>query len=1019
MAFFTKKTKGAVSIFLVIILVPMLTIASVFVDASRITLSRSILNSAGDLSLNTVLTQYDADLNDFYGMMASAQSIDEFLLIVNDYFETSIASQGIDTTNAKNYANKITGIFTGDTEVDDLLRIELAEEDSFSVTKVENGSLANPALIKTQVVEFMKYRSPINASVDLFNKFTDASDELDDCKDNADLIDKKQKFYETEGELCEIAYEAYSNIKQFSELGITKTYVNDMKTHIASYKQKYKTIHKKIVMDLYNTQGIGKFDQKEIDVSPTANKYSSEEEASASDIEDCLKDVCASLEDYFSKKEAFDNTTFLSYSSSTYDIQYWVQMVDFMKSNHSYSNYYEAANDLCKDFADLENAVDNAEDDALDSEVTLGEYDNVNATGEKTLSEHYSTLSSQFSGVKTNYISASGYKYNVITERLNRISNKAINAGDTKTTSTNTDIEAIYNEINGYYDKVVEGSELLVKAMTALSDLKDKIKEYDEDRETWKDAANKYDSDLAKSDREEIDAIEEGKEYGSVSTDNIDKLNQRVNNINSFLGTLRTGMEETKYNQCLLVTTDTSTTIPLVSYANVKDVSGIEESKIKLLKSELTQYASDSFKFSESDKIETVNITSNNNPDIEKVNEPDLYKWLVKKFKNYNTEKAEQGKKDYKAEKEKGEEEVKDVGTEGTASNNNQINECENLPSDSFEALVDDAKVTSSISKVAKFVSDLFGNFGDTMGKGAINVRDDLYVTDYITSMFSFDTYENEGKYGLLSDAEKKKVDLSNYTSKYSSVKDKWESTEVTDTWNKTLTNKMIDGTYNWSYQNEAEYIMYGGSNAKNKVSAYGSIFMIRFALNLPADFSWYWGMGNAEGREVNGIANGISAATSGVVPAALVKLAICLALTAAESAYDLACLQAGLPVIFVKRAADLSVRLNRTKGTVSTEGKFTMQYSDYLKLLLFIKLLDSDKANGIYARIADVVQVNMSKTITKEAFLMSDAQVYFKLDTTVKVPPLMLKLPLIATEEGNTIGDEDYKLTYSAIKGY
>ena len=72
-----KKTKGAVSIFLVIILVPMMTVSALFVDASKVSLAKSVSESAGDLTLNTALTDYDTKLKDMYGLFATAQNTDE------------------------------------------------------------------------------------------------------------------------------------------------------------------------------------------------------------------------------------------------------------------------------------------------------------------------------------------------------------------------------------------------------------------------------------------------------------------------------------------------------------------------------------------------------------------------------------------------------------------------------------------------------------------------------------------------------------------------------------------------------------------------------------------------------------------------------------------------------------------------------------------------------------------------------------------------------------------------------
>lgn len=61
-----RKKDGAVSVFLTIILVPMIVVSCLFVDACRAKLAEPVVSSAGDLTLNTALTQYDATLNDYY-----------------------------------------------------------------------------------------------------------------------------------------------------------------------------------------------------------------------------------------------------------------------------------------------------------------------------------------------------------------------------------------------------------------------------------------------------------------------------------------------------------------------------------------------------------------------------------------------------------------------------------------------------------------------------------------------------------------------------------------------------------------------------------------------------------------------------------------------------------------------------------------------------------------------------------------------------------------------------------------
>ena len=80
----SQKERGAVAVFLIIVLVPMITCAALFVEVSRVKLSQSLVSSAGDLALNTVLSRYDYELNEFFGMLASAQTENDVISATED-----------------------------------------------------------------------------------------------------------------------------------------------------------------------------------------------------------------------------------------------------------------------------------------------------------------------------------------------------------------------------------------------------------------------------------------------------------------------------------------------------------------------------------------------------------------------------------------------------------------------------------------------------------------------------------------------------------------------------------------------------------------------------------------------------------------------------------------------------------------------------------------------------------------------------------------------------------------------
>lgn len=206
------NSRGAVSIFLVIVLVPTIVCSSLFVDASRVKSATGLVSSAGDLTLNTVLSQYDVDLNDFYGLMASAQDTDDVLDAAEEYFTSCIKSQDIDTTNTAKWANSIRDVFLEDGDISDMLGLDLSTGSKVDVTPTPDGSLTNPALVKTQTVEFMKYRSPINSVVGLYEKFKGSSKEIENTTKTSDLVDKKQEYYEAQGDVAEKAYEIYEKL---------------------------------------------------------------------------------------------------------------------------------------------------------------------------------------------------------------------------------------------------------------------------------------------------------------------------------------------------------------------------------------------------------------------------------------------------------------------------------------------------------------------------------------------------------------------------------------------------------------------------------------------------------------------------------------------------------------------------------------------------------------------------------------------------------------------------------------
>ncbi len=186
---FMCKNKGAISVFLVIVLVPMLVVSSIFVDMSRVELAGSVAESSGVITMNTALTNYDAVLKDMYGLFATSQNTDEMFENLEDYYRKCIESAGVAEPDAENYVDQIMQLVKSETGSDDILNMDLT---SFEITKPTGGDLANPAILKQQIVEFMKYRGPISLGSGIF----EALGTIKNMKKQSELVEKKNTFYE-------------------------------------------------------------------------------------------------------------------------------------------------------------------------------------------------------------------------------------------------------------------------------------------------------------------------------------------------------------------------------------------------------------------------------------------------------------------------------------------------------------------------------------------------------------------------------------------------------------------------------------------------------------------------------------------------------------------------------------------------------------------------------------------------------------------------------------------------------
>lgn len=141
---FCRKCRGAVSVFLTLILIPTFIFSGVLIDGSRILSAKNIVSGAGDLAMNAALSNYHAELNKTYGLLAMADTPEEVDAALQDFFEVSLNVSGV---SKEDFAKS-------------LIYLELVS-DSFTATGVGGTQIYQTEVIRQEILEYMKFRAPV------------------------------------------------------------------------------------------------------------------------------------------------------------------------------------------------------------------------------------------------------------------------------------------------------------------------------------------------------------------------------------------------------------------------------------------------------------------------------------------------------------------------------------------------------------------------------------------------------------------------------------------------------------------------------------------------------------------------------------------------------------------------------------------------------------------------------------------------------------------------------------------
>ncbi|MBR1864404.1 MAG: Tad domain-containing protein [Ruminococcus sp.] len=1129
-----ERVKGAVSVFLVIILVPVLLLTSLFVDTSRVKLSRDVAESASDLALNSLMTNYDADLNEWYGMVASCQNIDDYYALSAQYFLRMLSSQDLSTDEVmllSDYYAAATqngaiynqlNAFLGDLDdpVDnatDLLKVDPQTPDDQIIKAVDNGTLGNATMVRNQVVEFMKYRGPIAITETILARFgleaeSGGLSNTQEANVNEPLVESKEKFYKTEGEFISKCYHTYKAIRKYSDISPK---VDDLKADLdklGNYKDDYKYYHENTIRYLYDTNtlmknyipastsDVGTLKSGSYSLASCGDTYTNKDgdvyQISKSTLEsqiDNLKNAIVDFENEMNNingnsdvinvgNDPHDTTT----SDKTNTIRWWKKadgvrssnfgsiqsLGDEMMKRYAISKTgWEDATPMDENATDYKDNVNNAEDaeENPGERWTIGEtkytYTELWSKAEGLYGQYldgsldtgtaYGKLASELKSVSSDYagdIDEGKWKRNIdgtdrtVSEGMAYISGQV----NSKVSTLNDLITKISVPINGDGDKVVKITELATLAG-----------QYHDDCNAWSTQANADDNSMHLSDQSELNNRTENDLINEVTSENCTALSNRLSNIKTILESVKGKYDNTKYNGTSIgsISTKDQFTTAMGSLS-IPEKNGELDSYIETKFTEFYQPDSVSYP----DHIDDADYNTYLNVTDSSVGEdiiPHLYYYMHQKFKNIDSEadsaidKAESEQDAAQSAADQKESEAKE-GEDNTPSSRFGL---DTLSGD--KDINDGSKKfngATAIEGIIEFVTMLCDGDFDSLAR---NYRDAILTTAYIRENLTFSTYEKEGKYNLLEDKSGMNfLNCNNTPNKYykdpdmlgdssaadpSTNKGKWVSTDLTDTYNKTMTNHMKSADNNYVFNGEMEYILYGKGNKSNMNSAIGQIFTIRYALNLVSGFALFWSpTKTTTGAVINGIAEIIQDATLGIIPAPVTKVILIPILTVFETAIDMAKLKAGFPVKLYKAEegdwvislsggsslGDAMSEMGEQDGegsTVVDEGLF---YSDYITLFTLIGLSESSTAKAMYERLAEVIECNMdlvinghdaSKVSSSGGYALKKSVVYFKLEAEIQVRPLLVTLPIFNGYSGTEAASDTDWRTYkiSAVRGY
>lgn len=449
------RNNGAISVFLTLILLPVLIMGGMTVDASRIYMSKVLISDAGEMAMNAGLAQYDEKLHDEYGLLVMDQSPESMAEELEMYFKSSLNE--IELPGEDDY-KKILDLMT----------------KSFQAINIQGSEIYRTEVEKQQILEYMKYRAPIYLAELLKEKL----EQLRDTKKITKAMDAQMDFSQAMEECQDEFEKAKETLDTLDHAVSAFSDTADIKNELSDTEKDYKEIVSKCLL---MREAIQNYDNRSSykgkDLKEMAEKF----------IESAEK-VSFSAPDIYQEKSFDSYMDCLDYKKAVDDLGGVSKLLSQDKEAEEGEDSEEDSGSSAGEQEELEEIVRKyeAENTRIFKDFS---YPNVlNQTAKQYVDSHSDTLHSYYSTAETAELSAKEAR-----RQLKEVKKKLEKAADqfskwdhatSELASVNKagEMENNVNDYREFFSDGGEGGSNLQKLETLMSKVQDDEKYFSE----WK-----------------------------------------------------------------------------------------------------------------------------------------------------------------------------------------------------------------------------------------------------------------------------------------------------------------------------------------------------------------------------------------------------------------------------------------------------------------------------------------------------------------------------------------------------